>query len=154
MFRSGRLQLQQAGVPARLREAEWGVVPYAAQVERLGRLQRLQRAITLEAMRAREGSEVLVLVEGPSRTDAGKLCGHAPGNQMVNFEGEVPPGAIARVAVARATVAALYGRLVEVVERPRGALTLPPQFALGDEDREKYAAIGESDCMTLRFVRL
>lgn len=37
---------------------------------------------------------------------------------------------------------------------PRGALTLSPQFALGDKDREKYAAIGESDCMTLRFERL
>jgi predicted methyltransferase len=36
---------------------------------------------------------------------------------------------------------------------PKGALTLPPQYALGDKDRAKYTAIGESDCMTLRFVR-
>jgi predicted methyltransferase len=33
----------------------------------------------------------------------------------------------------------------------RGVWTLPPNFRLGDEDREKYAAIGESDRMTLKF---
>lgn len=32
-----------------------------------------------------------------------------------------------------------------------GVWTLPPGFRLGDTDREKYAAIGESDRMTLRF---
>ncbi len=36
---------------------------------------------------------------------------------------------------------------------PKGVWTLPPSFRLGDEDREKYAAIGESDRMTLKFVR-
>ena len=33
----------------------------------------------------------------------------------------------------------------------KGVWTLPPGFAMGDTDREKYAAIGESDRMTLRF---
>jgi predicted methyltransferase len=37
---------------------------------------------------------------------------------------------------------------------PEGALTLPPWYALGDKDRAKYTAIGESDCMTLKFQRL
>jgi predicted methyltransferase len=32
-----------------------------------------------------------------------------------------------------------------------GVWTLPPGFRLGDQDREKYAAIGESDRMTLKF---
>jgi len=36
---------------------------------------------------------------------------------------------------------------------PRGVWTLPPSYRLGDEDREKYAAIGESDRMTLKFVK-
>ena len=36
---------------------------------------------------------------------------------------------------------------------PEGVWTLPPSFALKDQDRDKYAAIGESDRMTLRFVR-
>ncbi len=34
---------------------------------------------------------------------------------------------------------------------PKGVWTLPPTLRLGDEDREKYLAIGESDRMTLRF---
>lgn len=36
---------------------------------------------------------------------------------------------------------------------PKGVWTLPPRFAEGDTDRDKYAAIGESDRMTLRFVK-
>lgn len=36
---------------------------------------------------------------------------------------------------------------------PEGVWTLPPTLKLGDKDREKYLAIGESDRMTLRFVK-
>lgn len=36
-------------------------------------------------------------------------------------------------------------------DHPEGVWTLPPGFAMGDTDREKYAAIGESDRMTLKF---
>lgn len=36
---------------------------------------------------------------------------------------------------------------------PMGVWTLPPSLRLGDEDREKYLAIGESDRMTLKFVK-
>jgi predicted methyltransferase len=36
---------------------------------------------------------------------------------------------------------------------PDGVWTLPPVYRLGDKDREKYAAIGESDRMTLKFVK-
>lgn len=36
---------------------------------------------------------------------------------------------------------------------PKGVWTLPPNFAEGDNDRAKYAAIGESDRMTLKFVK-
>lgn len=34
---------------------------------------------------------------------------------------------------------------------PSGVWTLPPSLRLGDENREKYLAIGESDRMTLKF---
>ena len=34
-----------------------------------------------------------------------------------------------------------------------GVWTLPPSFALGDKDRDRYAAIGESDRMTLKFIK-
>ncbi len=35
----------------------------------------------------------------------------------------------------------------------KGVWTLPPTFALKDVDRDKYTAIGESDRMTLKFVK-
>ena len=34
-----------------------------------------------------------------------------------------------------------------------GVWTLPPTLALGDKDKDKYLAIGESDRMTLKFVK-
>jgi predicted methyltransferase len=36
---------------------------------------------------------------------------------------------------------------------PKGVWTLPPTLTLGDQDKDKYLAIGESDRMTLRFVK-
>ena len=36
---------------------------------------------------------------------------------------------------------------------PAGVWTLPPTLTEGDKDRDKYLAIGESDRMTLRFVK-
>jgi predicted methyltransferase len=36
---------------------------------------------------------------------------------------------------------------------PKGVWTLPPSLQLGDTDRAKYLAIGESDRLTLRFVK-
>ncbi len=36
---------------------------------------------------------------------------------------------------------------------PKGVWTLPPTFAEGASDRERYAAIGESDRFTLKFVK-
>ncbi|NQV70483.1 MAG: class I SAM-dependent methyltransferase [Pseudohongiella sp.] len=36
---------------------------------------------------------------------------------------------------------------------PAGVWTLPPEYRLKDTDRAKYSAIGESDRMTLKFVK-
>lgn len=36
---------------------------------------------------------------------------------------------------------------------PKGVWTLPPRLAEGDRDRREYLGIGESDRMTLRFVK-
>jgi predicted methyltransferase len=36
---------------------------------------------------------------------------------------------------------------------PKGVWTLPPTFALGDQDRAKYAAIGEADNFVLKFQK-
>jgi predicted methyltransferase len=41
----------------------------------------------------------------------------------------------------------------DTADWPRGVWTLPPTLRLGDQDRPRYLAIGESDRMTLRFVK-
>jgi predicted methyltransferase len=41
----------------------------------------------------------------------------------------------------------------DTTDHPRGVWTLPPTLALGDQDRDRYLAIGESDRMTLKFVK-
>jgi predicted methyltransferase len=38
-------------------------------------------------------------------------------------------------------------------DHPEGVWTLPPAYRLKDKDRDKYTAIGESDRMTLKFVK-
>ena len=41
----------------------------------------------------------------------------------------------------------------DTTDHPEGVWTLPPTYRLGDKDRATYAAIGESDRMTLKFVK-
>lgn len=41
----------------------------------------------------------------------------------------------------------------DTADHPEGVWTLPPALRLGEKDRAKYTAIGESDRMTLRFVK-
>ncbi|HET9428497.1 MAG TPA: methyltransferase type 11 [Allosphingosinicella sp.] len=41
----------------------------------------------------------------------------------------------------------------DTTDHPSGVWTLPPSLRLGDQDRDRYLAIGESDRMTLRFVK-
>ncbi len=38
-------------------------------------------------------------------------------------------------------------------DHPEGVWTLPPGYRLKDQDRDKYTAIGESDRMTLKFIK-
>lgn len=38
-------------------------------------------------------------------------------------------------------------------DHPKGVWTLPPMLRLGDQNRAQYMAIGESDRMTLRFIK-
>jgi len=41
----------------------------------------------------------------------------------------------------------------DTADHPKGVWTLPPVLSLDDVDREKYLAIGESDRMTLKFIK-
>jgi predicted methyltransferase len=38
-------------------------------------------------------------------------------------------------------------------DHPKGVWTLPPMVRLGDKNRDQYMAIGESDRMTLKFIK-
>ena len=42
---------------------------------------------------------------------------------------------------------------LDTADHPRGVWTLPPRLRLGEKDKEKYLSIGESDRMTLKFVK-
>jgi predicted methyltransferase len=42
----------------------------------------------------------------------------------------------------------------DTADYPEGVWTLPPTYRLGKKDHDKYEDIGESDRMTLRFVKL
>lgn len=42
---------------------------------------------------------------------------------------------------------------LDTTNHPEGVWTLPPTLRLQDQDRDKYLAIGESDRMTLRFIK-
>ena len=41
----------------------------------------------------------------------------------------------------------------DTADHPKGVWTLPPSLRLGDQDKDKYMEIGESDRMTLKFVK-
>jgi len=41
----------------------------------------------------------------------------------------------------------------DMAQYPKGVWTLPPSLRLGETDKDKYLAIGESDRMTLKFVK-
>ncbi|MGQ8366748.1 class I SAM-dependent methyltransferase [Glaciecola sp. 1036] len=42
---------------------------------------------------------------------------------------------------------------MDTADHPKGVWTLPPSMAMGDEKRNHYLSIGESDRMTLKFVK-
>lgn len=66
------------------------------------------------------GTVQVVLVEGPSRTDATRLSGRTTHNVTVNFTGEAPAGAIVPVRIVRSTSTTLAGDMAQVPE-PAGA---------------------------------
>ncbi|WP_306817984.1 tRNA (N6-isopentenyl adenosine(37)-C2)-methylthiotransferase MiaB [Archangium lipolyticum] len=103
---------------AALRENEWGPVPHEVKIERLERLQKLQRRISGEITAALVGQEVEVLVEGPSRYNPLKRFGRTAENRTVNFDGDAPAGAFVKVLVESATPNQLAGKQVAVLSPP------------------------------------
>lgn len=82
-----------------------------------------------------------------------------PGSSLddVKGSGYLPQAAV--IDLATAAGFRLDGRSAvnanpkDTRDHPKGVWTLPPTLALGARDKAKYQAIGESDRMTLRFVK-
>jgi predicted methyltransferase len=47
----------------------------------------------------------------------------------------------------------INANIQDTKNHPKGVWTLPPTLRLGEENQDKYLAIGESDRMTLKFVK-
>ena len=118
---------------AALKESEWGTVPNDVKLERLERLQKVQRVICTDIMATQQDLEVEVLVEGPSRSDPNRRFGRTPENRTVNFEGSAPGGARVMVKVLRTSPNALTGTQTRVVDLPMVA-PLPPTALDGLRD--------------------
>ncbi|MDP9386893.1 MAG: tRNA (N6-isopentenyl adenosine(37)-C2)-methylthiotransferase MiaB [Actinomycetota bacterium] len=94
--------------------------------ERFDRLKVVVERSALARHQARIGVVEEVLVEGPSRKDAGLLTGRTRQNKLVHFAS--PPLAAGTFATVRVTAAAphhLMGELVEVTARPRHRTRIP-----------------------------
>lgn len=104
-------------------------VPAAVAQARLVRLQARQREIALAHNQSLEGRVVTVLVEGPSRHDAGVICGRTSDFKTINFPGQIElVGQSVAVRVVRAFTNSLRGELAAggVPLRPPEALSSRP----------------------------
>ena len=96
-----------------------------------------------------------------------------PGGTLGVVQHRAEPGSVARESAELGYVPESYliglleGMGFELVKKsetnanpkdtrdyPEGVWTLPPTYRLGEKDRAKYTAIGESDRMTMKFVKL
>jgi tRNA-2-methylthio-N6-dimethylallyladenosine synthase len=87
-------------------------IPMESKLERLHRLQQVQKAIQEKRSQLWVGRSVEVLVEGKSKRDAIKWSGRTPENRIVHFAGESAPGRLELVRISSATAYSLQGELV------------------------------------------
>ncbi|MCQ4165604.1 class I SAM-dependent methyltransferase [Tahibacter harae] len=83
----------------------------------------------------------------------------APGSdiQKIKDSGYIPEEYVIKLATDAGFVLEAKSEInanpKDTKDYEKGVWTLPPSLALGDKDKEKYVAIGESDRMTLKFVK-
>ncbi|WP_440877582.1 class I SAM-dependent methyltransferase [Thalassotalea sp. PLHSN55] len=102
-----------------------------------------------DAYRALKSGGVLGIVEHrmPASQDWGKnkRSGYVPQDLVVQY---------AQAAGFKLAASSdINANAKDSADHPKGVWTLPPVLALGEKDKEKYLAIGESDRMTLKFVK-
>lgn len=88
-------------------------VPEEVKKRRLSEIIDLQTRISAENNARDVGTEQVVLVEGPSRRSADRLCGRTDGNRMAVFDHDgVEAGRYVRVRITDSTSATLLGETV------------------------------------------
>jgi len=88
-------------------------VPEEVKRERNARVLAAQDRVVAARNASRVGSEVEVLVDGPSPRDAERLWGRTPHHQIAILPDDgSPPGAYVRARIVAATLRALYGEPV------------------------------------------
>ena len=89
-------------------------VPDAVKSRRLSEIIALQNELGLAAYRRNVGREFEVLVDGPSKRDAGKLSGRTSQNKVVVFDrGTHGVGDYVRVRITGCTAATLFGEALD-----------------------------------------
>jgi predicted methyltransferase len=77
--------------------------------------------------------------------------------KVIGDSGYVPEDYVVKVVEAAgfklAAKSDINSNAKDTKDYPKGVWTLPPVYALGTTDHAKYEAIGESDRMTLKFVK-
>ena len=90
---------------------------------------------------------ILGVVEHRAKPDAGM--------EVMQTTGYVTEAYVKEIAAAAGfefvASSEINANPLDTKDHPEGVWTLPPEYRLGDTDRAKYAAIGESDRMTLKF---
>jgi tRNA-2-methylthio-N6-dimethylallyladenosine synthase len=85
-------------------------LPQEGKMDRLAELQEHQKAIQERLAHRWIDRTVEVLVEGPSKRDAGEWTGRTPENRVVNFAGPSGPGRFEDLKIVRSTAFSLRGR--------------------------------------------
>jgi tRNA-2-methylthio-N6-dimethylallyladenosine synthase len=80
-------------------------IPDQVKSDRLVRLFTLQEEISLEDNQSLVGRTLPVLVDGPSRRDAGVASGRTPGNRVVNLQGTEVSSVTGQIVQAHITAA-------------------------------------------------
>jgi predicted methyltransferase len=99
--------------------------------------------------RALKPGGVLGIVDHRGRTDLTQEA------QMKNgyVREDVAIALIEKAGFKLAGRSEVNANLKDTKDHPEGVWTLPPTYRLKEQDRAKYAAIGESDRFTLKFVK-
>jgi tRNA-2-methylthio-N6-dimethylallyladenosine synthase len=89
-------------------------VPGPVKLDRLARLQSIQREVQERRMTRWIGETVEVLVEGYDKRGTGLRTGRTPESRVVNFSGKAAPGELHRVRIEGASAFSLRGTAVPV----------------------------------------